>query len=78
VFSPQGLQHNNKRNKKNKFTENILHHNAKTTIKVTNEIQESYESILKLDKKYSLNLKIIVKLGKRENLEDNKRCLSSS
>jgi len=32
-----------------------LHPNANTTIRVTNEIQEFYESILKLAKKYSLN-----------------------
>jgi hypothetical protein len=36
---------------------NILHPNAKTTIRVTNEIQKSYGSILKLAKKYSLNQK---------------------
>jgi transposase-like protein len=40
---------------------NILHPNAKTTIRVRKEIQESYESILKLAKKYSLNPKTIVK-----------------
>ena len=32
---------------------NILHLNAKTTIRVRKEIQESKESILKLAKKYS-------------------------
>ena len=51
---------------------NILHSNAKTTIRVRKEIQESCESILKLAKKYSLNPKTIVKWKKRENLEDNK------
>ena len=51
---------------------NILHPNAKTTIRVRKEIQESKESILKLAKKYSLNPKTIVKWKKRENLEDNK------
>ena len=51
---------------------NILHLNAKTTIRVRKEIQESKESILKLAKKYSLNPKTIVKWKKRENLEDNK------
>jgi transposase-like protein len=51
---------------------NILHPNAKTTIRVRREIQESKESILKLAKKYSLNPKTIVKWKKRKNLEDNK------
>jgi len=36
---------------------NILHLNAKTTIRIRKEIQESKESILKLAKKYSLNPK---------------------
>ena len=51
---------------------NILHLNAKTTIRIRKEIQESKKSILKLAKKYSLNPKTIVKWKKRENLEDNK------
>ena len=51
---------------------NILHLNAKTTIRIRKEIQESKESVLKLAKKYNLNPKTIQKWKHRVNLEDNK------
>lgn len=50
----------------------ILHLNAKTTIRIRKEIQESKESVLKLAKKYNLNPKTIQKWKHRKNLEDNK------
>ena len=48
VCSPLILRFNIPKHKGNKFMGNILHFNAKTTIRGRKEIQESKESILKL------------------------------
>ncbi|MFT6219953.1 MAG: hypothetical protein ACJAVG_000661, partial [Rickettsiales bacterium] len=48
----------------------ILHSNAKTTIATRKEIQNSKESNAKLAKKYSLNIKTIIKWRKRSDVSD--------
>lgn len=48
----------------------ILHSNAKTTIATRKEIQNSKESNAKLAKKYSLNIKTIIKWRKRSDIAD--------
>jgi len=48
----------------------LLHANAKTTIRVRKEIQESKESLAKLAKKYSLNVKTVARWKKSESLTD--------
>lgn len=50
----------------------ILHSNAKTTIAVRKEIQNSKESNAKLAKKYSLNIKTIIKWKKRSEVLDKR------
>ena len=50
----------------------VLHKNAKTTIRVRKEIQESLESAPKLAKKYSLNVKTVLKWKKADDVEDKK------
>ena len=51
---------------------NILHANAKTTIRIRKEIQESKESFVKLAKKYSLNPKTVEKWKKAKSVEDKR------
>lgn len=51
---------------------NILHSNAKTTVAVRKEIQNSKESNAKLAKKYSLNIKTVIKWRKRDKVEDKR------
>jgi len=48
----------------------LLHANAKTTIRVRKEIQESKESLANLAKKYSLNVKTVARWRKSESLSD--------
>ena len=48
----------------------LLHANAKTTIRVRKEIQESKESLAKLAKKYSLNIKTVARWRKSESVAD--------
>ena len=50
----------------------ILHSNAKTTIRIRKEIQDSKQSVIKLAKKYNLNPKTIQKWKHRDSLEDIK------
>ena len=51
---------------------NILHSNAKTTIRTRQDIQNSKESNAKLAKKYSLNIKTVAKWRKRDEVEDKR------
>jgi len=51
---------------------NILHSNAKTTIRTRQDIQNSKESNAKLAKKYSLNIKTVAKWRKRDKVEDKR------
>ena len=48
----------------------ILHSNAKTTVATRKEIQNSKESNAKLAKKYSLNIKTVIKWKKRSDVLD--------
>lgn len=56
----------------------ILHKNAKTTIKVREEIQNSKESGYKLAKKFGLNVKTIYKWRKKESVFDSKSGVDGS
>jgi hypothetical protein len=51
---------------------NLHHANAKTTVRIRKEIQESTESILKLAARYQLNPKTIIKWRKSETCEDKR------
>ena len=52
--------------------ENIQHANAKTTPRIRKEIQDSKESLVKLAKKYSLNVKTVAKWKNRKNTEEKR------
>jgi transposase-like protein len=51
---------------------NIYHANAKTTIRIREEIQKSEESIAKLAIRYNLNPKTISKWRKAEGCADKR------
>lgn len=51
---------------------NIHHANAKTTVRIRKEIQESTESIAKLAVRYQLNPKTIIKWLKSLDCNDKK------
>ena len=50
----------------------ILHRNAKTTLRTRKEIQKSEESIRKLAKKYNVTTSTVIKWKEREFVEDKK------
>ena len=51
---------------------NIQHANAKTTPRIRKEIQDSKESLAKLAKKYSLNVKTVAKWRKRKDTKERR------
>jgi len=51
---------------------NILHANAKTTIRIRKEIQESVESAAKLAKLYNINIKTVLKWKKAKDVVDKR------
>ena len=50
----------------------LLHGRSTTTLEIRKAIQDSQESILKLDKKYGINHQTVIKWRKREDTQDRK------